>query len=180
MSELGRRLRLEGLFVKHAGAVRAYARRRIDAGAADDTVSEVFLIAWRRLDDCPPDALPWLLACARRVLANQRRGARRRGALAERMSMTAASVMAASVTHGSDVGDGVLGRALAELSDLDREVLLLIAWEGLEPARAAAAFECSRAALAVRLHRARRRLAAAIERVEATDAAGAQRMEVVR
>jgi len=175
VSELGRRLRLEGLFVKHAGAVRAYARRRIDAGAADDTVSEVFLIAWRRLDDCPPDALPWLLACARRVLANQRRGARRRGALAERMSMTAASV-----THGSDVGDGVLGRALAELSDLDREVLLLIAWEGLEPARAAAAFECSRAALAVRLHRARRRLAAAIERVEATDAAGAQRMEVVR
>jgi RNA polymerase sigma-70 factor, ECF subfamily len=45
-------------------------------------------------------------------------------------------------------------------------VLLLVAWEGLEPARAAAALECSRATLAVRLHRVRRRLAAALEEID--------------
>ena len=170
--ELDRRVRLEALFVEHAGAVRAYARRRIDVATADDTVSEVFVVAWRRLEEVPPDALPWLLACARRVLANQRRGGRRRAALTDRLSITSGSV-----TSGADFGDGVLARALAELSDRDREVLLLIAWEGLEPVRAAAALECSRPALAVRVHRARRRLAAAIER---HDAARSQMVEVLR
>ncbi len=65
MTELNRRGRLEALFAEHSGAVRAYALRRIDPAAADDTVSEVFLVAWRRIEDCPADALPWLLACAR-------------------------------------------------------------------------------------------------------------------
>ena len=53
-------------------------------------------------------------------------------------------------------------RALGSLRERDREVLMLIAWEGLQPARAAAALECSRRTLAVRLHRARQRLAAAL------------------
>jgi RNA polymerase sigma-70 factor, ECF subfamily len=175
VSELERRVRLEALFVEHAGAVRAYARRRIDIATADDTVSEVFVIAWRRLDDVPADALPWLLACARRVLANQRRGARRRSALADRLSSTHGSV-----APRVDVEDGALARALAELSDRDREVLLLIAWEGLEPARAAAALECSRPALAVRMHRARRRLAAVIDRIECDDAARSPTLEAFR
>ncbi len=50
-------------------------------------------------------------------------------------------------------------RALAALRPIDREALLLIAWEDLDPARAARAAGCSRAAFHVRLHRARRRLA---------------------
>jgi RNA polymerase sigma-70 factor (ECF subfamily) len=64
MDDVQRRSRLEGLFSAHAGAVRAYARRRVDPVAADDAVSEVFVIAWRRLDDVPDDALPWLLGLA--------------------------------------------------------------------------------------------------------------------
>ena len=40
----------------------------------------------------------------------------------------------------------------------DREVLRLIAWEGLESREAAAVFGCSYGAFRVRLHRARRRL----------------------
>jgi RNA polymerase sigma-70 factor (ECF subfamily) len=177
VTDLDRRARLEALFAEHAGAVRAYAVRRIDPAAADDTVSEVFLVAWRRLDDCPPDALPWLLACARRVLANQRRGVERRLALTERLRQTSAT---AGIAVGRRPDDGALARALAGLGDRDREVLLLIAWDGLDPARAAAALECSRATLAVRLHRARRRLAAAIERVEAADAAIVRTLEAVR
>jgi RNA polymerase sigma-70 factor (ECF subfamily) len=45
------------------------------------------------------------------------------------------------------------------LSERDREILLLVAWDGLEPARAARALGARPGAFAVRLHRARRRLA---------------------
>lgn len=74
VNEVRRRERLERLFSEHAEAVHAYARRRIDAASAQDTVAEVFSVAWRRLDDVSEHALPWLLAAARRVLANQRPG----------------------------------------------------------------------------------------------------------
>jgi RNA polymerase sigma-70 factor (ECF subfamily) len=49
--------------------------------------------------------------------------------------------------------------ALCALSDRDREILLLVAWDGLEPARVARALGVRPGAFAVRLHRARRRLA---------------------
>jgi RNA polymerase sigma-70 factor, ECF subfamily len=159
MTDVDRRRRLELLFDRHAAAVRAYALRRTDAVSADDTVSEVFVVACRRIDEIPADALPWLLACARRVLANQYRGARRRLALAERLSSVSAEVVKVPET---DAAERLL-RALDSLGDADRELLMMIAWEGLEPARAAAALECSRATLAVRLHRARRRLRAALD-----------------
>jgi len=64
----------EQLYRQHAGAVLAYARRRTMQAVADDVVADVFLIAWRRVDDVPAERLPWLLGVARRVLANQRRG----------------------------------------------------------------------------------------------------------
>jgi RNA polymerase sigma-70 factor (ECF subfamily) len=163
MNEVERRRSLEALFREHADAVHAYARRRVDAASADDTVGEVFAIAWRRLDDVRDPGLPWLLACARRVLANQRRGKRRAEALRSRL---AASRLPSLPTAG---GDGPLRHALNELGERDREVLLLTGWEGLDPAEAATVLGCSRGALAVRLHRARKRLEAALDRVEARE-----------
>jgi RNA polymerase sigma-70 factor, ECF subfamily len=59
MSETERRRQLEDLFTAHARAVRAYAVRRVPAGEIDDVVSDVFVVAWRRLDEVPADALPW-------------------------------------------------------------------------------------------------------------------------
>lgn len=162
MDDFRRRSRLEGLFTAHAAAVRAYARRRVDRVAADDAVSEVFVIAWRRLEDVPDDALPWLLGCARNVLSHQRRRSRRDLALFDRLT--------AQPAPGSSLaGDHALVAALAQLSNRDREVLLLIAWEGLEPAQAARVLGCSRDALAVRLHRARKRLAAALKAASEDD-----------
>ena len=74
--------------------------------------------------------------------------------------------------RGSELGaDRGLARALAQLSGNDRELLLLIAWEGLEPGHAALVLGCSRNALAVRLHRARKRLAAALSETDADDPA---------
>jgi RNA polymerase sigma-70 factor, ECF subfamily len=76
---------LEALFLAHAAAVRAYAARRVSAGEVDDVASDVFVVAWRRLDDVPEDALPWLLACARRIVANRVRSTRRQAALRLRL-----------------------------------------------------------------------------------------------
>jgi RNA polymerase sigma-70 factor (ECF subfamily) len=148
------RTAFEALFREHHAAVRAYVRRRNPAAAADDAVAEVFLVAWRRLEEIGDDPLPWLLAVARRVLANQRRGDQRRGALVQRL--TGAAAAADPGFEPPAAMSRPLAQALAELSAREREALLLVAWEGLEPARAARAAGCTAAAFRVRLHRARR------------------------
>lgn len=152
----------EALFDAHYWAVRAYVRRRAPEAAVEDAVSETFMVAWRRLDDIAPadDALPWLLGVARRVLANQVRADRRRGALVARLADRS--------TAGSDwqppAGmDERLRAAVAALAPAQREALLLTAWDGLEPARAAQVAGCTPAAFRVRVHRARRRVARALQ-----------------
>jgi RNA polymerase sigma factor (sigma-70 family) len=149
--------RFEHLFRENYAAVRGYALRRTAADAAQDAVAETFLVAWRRLDDVPEDALPWLFGVARRVLANQRRSAGRVAALEDRLAASAAD----AGSHEEGVGEAdALRSALGCLSERDREALMLVAWHGLSGARAARAAGCSRTAFGVRLHRARRRLAA--------------------
>jgi RNA polymerase sigma-70 factor (ECF subfamily) len=155
--EQARVRRVEQLFAEHARAVRAYALRRVDPATADDIVSEVFVVAFRRLEAIPEEPLPWLLGAARKIIANQRRAAGRREALSEQLRPLQAGVWRYEHGDGRELLAG-----LARLSDRDREVLLLVAWEELYPAAAAAALGCSRATFAVRLHRARRRLAAAL------------------
>lgn len=171
----------EGLFRENYPAVRAYALRRASREAAQDAVAETFLVAWRRLDDVPADALPWLYGVARRVLANQRRTADR-GAALERRLVTAA-VPAGAPDPGETMGDNELMRlALRQLPERSREALILVAWHGITGARAARAAGCSRAAFAVRLHRARGRLAAELAALEPPDALEVepQSMEVRR
>jgi RNA polymerase sigma factor (sigma-70 family) len=149
--------RFEALFRENYAAVRGYALRRAAPDAAQDVVGETFLIAWRRLEDVPNDALPWLFGVARRVLANQRRSAQRAAALEERLAASAAD----AGSQAEAVGEAdALRSALERLSERDREALMLVAWHGLSGARAARAAGCSRSAFGVRLHRARRRLAA--------------------
>jgi RNA polymerase sigma factor (sigma-70 family) len=150
--------RFERLFREHYPLVRAYALRRAAPDAAQDVVADTFLVAWRRLEDVPDDALPWLYATARRMLANQRRSASRGAALAERLATSAAADVSPDAAEG--VADAQLVRlALGRLSERSREALMLVAWEGLSGERAARAAGCSQAAFAVRLHRARARLA---------------------
>ena len=119
-------------------------------------MAETFLVAWRRLDDVPEPALPWLFGVARRTLANSRRSSRRRDILAERLRIDLGDVPVVPVERG-------LLDALQTLSVGDRELLLLTAWEGLSTGEAAAALGCSAVACRIRLHRARKRLAAALD-----------------
>lgn len=150
-------LTLEELFRRHASEVLAYALRRTDPQTAEDVVSEVFLIAGRRLDRVPENAPNlWLFSVARRVLANHRRAERRREALARAVGR---GTQAPSLP---DSGSLLLD-ALAALRPADREVLMLTAWEGLDAASAGRVLGCSAHAVHSRLHRARTRLQAKLD-----------------
>ena len=142
---------------EYASAVAAYALRRTSPEAVEDAVAETFLVAWRRLDEVPPEPLPWLYGVARRTLANQRRARARRASLTTRLELELPALAPQS-------GDGRVVEALGALSPRDRELLMLVAWEGLTPAEAAVALGTSAVACRVRLHRARRRLAAILSR----------------
>lgn len=146
----------EELYRAHADRVHAYARRRSDHATADEVVAEVFLAVWRRPASVPADPLPWLLGIARRTLANQRRSAQRRAALSARLERDA------PVPAATESSDDELLHAIATLPRRDREVLLLIAWEGLSHAEVATVLGIARPAVAARLHRARRRLTNAL------------------
>lgn len=160
MSEIERRRRLEALFATHAPAVRAYARRRVPSGEVDDVTSDVFVVAWRRLEDVPDEALPWLLACARRIVANRVRATRRQVALRQRLGRERTDVTL------PPLADSALAEGLAALSAADREALMLVAWEGLDHRQAAVVMGCSPRAFSMRVHRARERLAAAMARLD--------------
>lgn len=146
------------LYERHAGAVHSYALRRSDHETADEVTAQVFLVAWRRRSVVPDDALPWLYGVARRALADQRRGASRHRRLGERLRSMAIEEDAEPMPD-----DRGLAQALGGLRASDREALLLRYWEELEPAQIARAMGCSQANVAVRLHRARRRLARALQ-----------------
>lgn len=155
--------RLDALWRAHAVRVHAYALRHAEPDVAAEVLSETFLIAWRRIDDVPPDPLPWLVVVARNLLANARRAqVRARLLSAELTRLEAASPLSASAPESVAVERDLLLRGLAALSEVEREALLLTAWDGLAPAAAAQVAGCTTAAFHVRLHRARRRLAALV------------------
>jgi RNA polymerase sigma-70 factor (ECF subfamily) len=171
-----RRAKFETLFKRHYGSLLAYALRRTGLEEAEDVVAETFLTAWRRFEDLPGDPLPWLYGVARRIMGNHWRTIRRRQALDLRLRQRWSSSDAGSSNDPMDeaVAHSAILSAFAQLSDGDREVLSLIAWEGLSSERAAAALNISPATFAVRLHRARRRLAKRLEDAEwVSEASGA-------
>ena len=152
------------LYREQGRAILAYALRRVDDREdAADVVAETFLVAWRRLAEVPPgaEARLWLYAVARRVIANLHRSERRRTRLGQRLAESLRTELATHIAAGGKAAE--LLRAMAELSEEDRELMLLVAWEGLTPSEAAKVLEISSLAARSRLHRARRRLRALVE-----------------
>lgn len=155
----GSREQFSALYEATYPAVLRYARRRVEGDVSFDVVSEVFMIAWRRLDEVPSVyELPWLYGVARRVIANQRRGAGRAVRLAERVAVSAGTTSSAGDPADQVAESMGVAAAFAELSTADREVLALVVWEGLGARDVARVLDCSVAAVAARLSRARRRL----------------------
>lgn len=161
-----RRARFERIYDENYERILGYALRRTDtAEDAADAVAETFVAAWRRLDDVPdgPRARLWLYGTARKVLGNQFRAARRRRSLADRLH----AAMPRVVDEVMPVADTTLGTsisaAFARLGDQDRELLLMVAWEELEPGEIATVLGCAPGTARVRLHRARKRFARALQ-----------------
>lgn len=137
--------------------VLRFLRRRLPAGEAEDAAAEVFVVAWRRWADRKGEPLPWLYGIARLVAANHRRSSGRAEELSRRLEGVTDSEAAVSAEETA-LGRIGAASALAALSDTDREVLMLVSWDGLEAGEAARVMGRSRAAFAVQLHRARARL----------------------
>ncbi len=152
------------LYREQGRAILAYALRRVeDREDAADVAAETFLVAWRRLAEVPAgaEARLWLYAVARRTIANLHRSERRRTRLGGRLAESLRTELATQPAPSGEAAEAL--RAMGELGDEDRELLLLVAWEGLSPGEAAKVLAVSALAARSRLHRARRRLRALIE-----------------
>lgn len=150
--------------------LQRYLRRRARADDAADVFSESMLTVWRRLDDVPhDDALPWCYGVARRCLANHRRGTKRRQRLTEKVVAHRPPVAGGDPQGNVDQLDPLLDAAIAELSDAEREIVHLWAWEQLEPREIAVALDTSANAVSVALTRAKRKLARELESNERQD-----------
>lgn len=153
--------RLRVLVDQNQAALLGYARRRVhDASDAADVVCEVLLVAWRRIDEVPDgdESRLWLYGVARNVIANHRRGVRRRGRLADRLRDHVMTAVAEVPDPALSPNVAVIRQALAALPAGDREILALSVWEGLMPAEVAAVLGIEPGTARVRLHRARARL----------------------
>jgi RNA polymerase sigma-70 factor (ECF subfamily) len=148
--------------------VLGYALRRAPRETAEDAVAEAYLAAWRRFHELRGDPLPWLVAATRRTLANQRRSASRQGFLVERLAHESSPAEA----DPSDLDGGHVAAAFRQLVPADREVLALVAWDGLNATQAAASLGCTRVGFRVRLHRARRRFARQLDEQDAATSRG--------
>ena len=155
--------RFTALYDRWYPRVLAYALTHTQPHVAEDIVSETFIVAWRRLATVPEPALPWLLGVARNIRLKHHEGQRRQDALVARVEATTTE----SDIQAWDVADLVVERTtalrvLANLPPDDLELLVLTLWQGLTAQDAARVLGCSRTALFVRLHRARRRLRKAL------------------
>jgi RNA polymerase sigma factor (sigma-70 family) len=168
--ERARRRRFDALFASYNPDILAYCGWRAgSASDAQDAAAEVFLTAWRRLDELPDGdaARVWLYAAARRVIANQRRSDRRRVALYERLALDAAAFPQGPPSPSRE--EALVHEALGRLGPRDREVLLLAEWEGLSAAEIAAVMGCLAITARGRLHRARRRFRSVFEHLLAAE-----------
>ncbi|HEY6635667.1 MAG TPA: sigma-70 family RNA polymerase sigma factor [Acidimicrobiia bacterium] len=162
-SEKQRRRRFEAVADEVFEPLQRYLRRRTDVDTAQDVLSDVLLIAWRRLDDVPEGkALPWCYGVARRTLANHVRGHRRHLRLVTRLEAEPRQNVEPDPAESGP--DAELTQALSLLGEDDREIIRLWAWEHLEPREIAPIMDITVNAATLRLSRARARIAEQLAR----------------
>lgn len=154
--------RFERLYVDNRADVERFVRRRLAEPMVEDAVAETFLVAWRRLDDMPPEARPWLFGIARQVILTMTRSRGRWEALKVRALAEPPPPSTSVDVDAAMRAD--LQRAWRRLRDSEREVIALAAWDGLSAQEAAQVLGCRPGTYSVRLLRARRRLLHLLER----------------
>lgn len=175
MSEQDDRSRFEAVYRRTYEQILGYAVRRCSSPEdAADVVAETYVIAWRRITELPDGEAGklWLYGVARRVLANHRRSERRRLTRHAELTDEIEHLYTAPSHHSEQHG---VDEAMDMLADSDRELLALTLWEGLDPGEIATVLDCSRNAARIRLHRARKRFAKALEKIHPSAAGFASR-----
>jgi RNA polymerase sigma factor (sigma-70 family) len=173
MSEDDDQRRIERCFREHSPAIaRYFLRRCATAGDAEEATTDVFAIAWRRVDRLPPEPETrlWLFGVARNVLADHQRAARRRARLSDRLTAAQTGAADAPDPIAATVEAMAVRDAWRSLSDGDRELLALVAWDGLEVSEIARVLRLPAPVVSARLYRARRRLAHRLSTLEARSA----------
>jgi RNA polymerase sigma factor (sigma-70 family) len=156
----------ESLYGEYRLLVLAYCARRTSASDAADVCAETFLVAWRRLDEVPepPRTLPYLYGIAGNVLSNQLRTSRRRHRLAVKLAglgVTPPEDPMTVVVQNSV--DAQVVAAVRRLKPLDREIVMLAAWEDLPREAIAEMLGLTKSAVDQRIHRSYRRMARMLE-----------------
>jgi RNA polymerase sigma-70 factor (ECF subfamily) len=144
----------EHVFERHFGRVHAYLRRQVGVQLAEELCAETFTRAFdarARFDHSRPDAAPWLFGIATNVLLEHRRRERRAHPV---------GWVPASVAEATDDRAAALGEALAGLSAVERETLLLHAWADLSYEEIAQALDIRVGTVRSRLSRAREHMRA--------------------
>ena len=160
MNRVAPETRFEQLFRDTRTDLLAYILRRSQSAEdAADALAETYLIAWQKLDAIPigEQARLWLFGVARNLLLKGASRGRSRHALVERLAAELRSVQPPQAPV-ADVRSSALLAALGTLSERDREIMLLTAWEGLTPKQIATVVGTPVNIVRVRLHRARTRL----------------------
>jgi RNA polymerase sigma-70 factor (ECF subfamily) len=162
------------VFDRYYPPIYGFAAQRLGQSLADDVAAETFLVAFgqrERYDLSRPDARPWLYGIASNLIARHRRAeARQYRALARKGADGVSEGHADQVASRLDAQAhrGPLMAALAEISDANLDVLLLVAWAELSCEEAGVALGIPAATARVRLHRARKKLRAVLGQTELT------------
>ncbi|KRC62194.1 hypothetical protein ASE14_13840 [Agromyces sp. Root81] len=141
--------------------LRYFLRRTTEPADAADLLAEAFLVAWRRIRDLPTDdheAKLWMYGVAGRVHGNWVRGRRR----AERLAAPLRAQLQNAVVPPVDDEALDVRAAVAALPNDQRELIMLVYWDGLPVPDAAAALSISLTTARGRVHRAKRVLRGAL------------------
>ena len=165
------RERFTRLYDQHFHEIFAYCARRVPAQIAQDVVSDVFVVVWRRINDVPQGAeRAWLFGVARGVLQNTWRSESRRGNLVAKLrTLRSATAVEIDLDLVASTDGVLVRRALGRLRAGDQEILRLAAWEELTGPEMAIALDIGLSAVQQRFSRAKTRLAKALADVAANE-----------
>jgi RNA polymerase sigma-70 factor, ECF subfamily len=156
--------RFRAAFEEHYRAVARYLRTRGHESAdADDLIAGTFEVAWRKIDKVPEgrEALPWLLGVARNLSRNARRKSQREASFVNELSTV--TVPSAEMPSADRAHTAEIMSALVQLKPLDRDLILLVAWDELTPSEAGQVLGLRAVTARSRLHRARQHLSALLK-----------------
>lgn len=156
--------RFRKLYEEHYADIRSYCLRRLPADTAADAASEIFTVAWRKLEKVPmgSEARLWLFTVARNVVANRHRSKVRAVRLRSRVEQEAEPMSVGSSVESVVVRHSEYQAALDamdRLKPVDQELLRLKVWEELTHAEIGEVLGISAHAVDMRFQRATRKLA---------------------